>query len=221
MLFHRSCWKRLTGTLGPSEVFITVSTVHSAESKVRGWNVSSTVKRHRVQNHKRGTSLVVQWLRPCASNAGGLGSIPGQGTYSHMLQLKIPQAATKTEILHATTKTRCSQINKNKYWNTHTHTGVRHFDPSFPLLWQGFEPLLGMEGGVPMHSGQGSPWWKVCVLRNRLQFPVLLLVIPSAFIPGDLLAGKVPLAFLHLVGAWGWPKSTLRSWCQMFRSAPS
>ena len=27
-----------------------------------------------------GTSLVVQWLRLCASTAGGTGSIPGQGT---------------------------------------------------------------------------------------------------------------------------------------------
>ena len=33
-----------------------------------------------------GTSLAVQWLRLCASNAGGTGSIPGQGT-------KIPHAA--------------------------------------------------------------------------------------------------------------------------------
>ena len=28
----------------------------------------------------RGTSLVAQWLRLCAPNAGDLGSIPGQGT---------------------------------------------------------------------------------------------------------------------------------------------
>ena len=34
------------------------------------------------------TSLVVQWLRLHAPNAGGLGSIPGQGT-------KIPHTATK------------------------------------------------------------------------------------------------------------------------------
>ena len=32
-----------------------------------------------------GTSLAVQWLRLYASNAGGVGSIPGQGT-------KIPHA---------------------------------------------------------------------------------------------------------------------------------
>ena len=44
----------------------------------------------------KGTSLVVQWLRLRAPNAGGLGSIPGQGTRSHM------HAATKSS--HATTK---------------------------------------------------------------------------------------------------------------------
>ncbi|TEA37244.1 hypothetical protein DBR06_SOUSAS10010020, partial [Sousa chinensis] len=43
-----------------------------------------------------GTSLVVQWLRLHAPSAGSRGSIPGQGTRSHM------HAATKS--LHATTK---------------------------------------------------------------------------------------------------------------------
>ena len=42
------------------------------------------------------TSLVVQWLKLHTPNAGGLGSIPGQGTRSHM------HAAIKS--LHATTK---------------------------------------------------------------------------------------------------------------------
>ena len=36
----------------------------------------------------QGTSLVLQWLRLHAPNAGGLGSTPGQGTRSHMLQLR-------------------------------------------------------------------------------------------------------------------------------------
>ena len=39
-----------------------------------------------------GTSLVVQWLRLHAPNAGGQDSIPGQGTGCHMPQLK-PDAA--------------------------------------------------------------------------------------------------------------------------------
>ncbi|TEA23038.1 hypothetical protein DBR06_SOUSAS12510031, partial [Sousa chinensis] len=33
-------------------------------------------------------SLVVQWLRLHTPNAGGPGSIPGQGTRSRMLQLR-------------------------------------------------------------------------------------------------------------------------------------
>ena len=39
-----------------------------------------------------GTSLVVQWWRLQAPNAGGLGLIPGQATRSPMLQLR-PDAA--------------------------------------------------------------------------------------------------------------------------------
>ena len=52
---------------------------------------------------KKETSLVVQSLRLCAPNAGGPGSVPGQGTRSHTAQLKF---------LHAATKTQRSQINK-------------------------------------------------------------------------------------------------------------
>ena len=44
-----------------------------------------------------GTSLVVQYLRLHAPNAGGLGLIPGQGTRCCMLQLEIPHATTKIE----------------------------------------------------------------------------------------------------------------------------
>ena len=35
------------------------------------------------KNRSPGTCLMVQWLRLCTPNAGGLGSIPGQGTRSH------------------------------------------------------------------------------------------------------------------------------------------
>ena len=45
---------------------------------------------------QRGTSLVAQWIRFCTPNAGGLGSILGQGTRFHM------HAATKSS--YATTK---------------------------------------------------------------------------------------------------------------------
>ena len=38
-----------------------------------------------LSNNNKGISLVVQWLRLCASNAGGESLIPGQGT-------KVPRA---------------------------------------------------------------------------------------------------------------------------------
>ncbi|TEA28986.1 hypothetical protein DBR06_SOUSAS11410026, partial [Sousa chinensis] len=47
-------------------------------------------------------SLVVQWLRLCTPNAGGLGSISGRGTRSHMPQLRVRMPQLK--ILHASTK---------------------------------------------------------------------------------------------------------------------
>ena len=43
-----------------------------------------------------GPSLVVQWLRLYAPNAGGLFSIPSQGTRSHMLQLRVHMPAAMT-----------------------------------------------------------------------------------------------------------------------------
>ena len=46
---------------------------------------------------------MVQWIRLCAPDAGDLGSIPGQGTRSHMhAATKSWHAATKSS--HATTK---------------------------------------------------------------------------------------------------------------------
>ena len=51
---------------------------------------------HSLRNSPKGAFLVVQWLRFCSSNAGVLGSIFGQGTRSHLPQLKILHATTKT-----------------------------------------------------------------------------------------------------------------------------
>ena len=51
---------------------------------------------------------MVQWLRLRAPNAGGPGSIPGQGTSSsHMLQLKIQGVSIKSW---------CSQISKQNFF---------------------------------------------------------------------------------------------------------
>ena len=63
---------------------------------------------------RMGISLVVQWLRLCNPNAGNPGSIPGQGTRSHMVKLRVCRLQLK--IPHDAPTTQCSQINKNKYF---------------------------------------------------------------------------------------------------------
>ena len=66
-----------------------------------GWGSgvhSKVLEKGSTQEWEMGTSLVAQWLRLWAAKAGGQGSIPGQWTGSHMLQLK----------------TKFSKINKNK-----------------------------------------------------------------------------------------------------------
>ena len=50
-----------------------------------------------------GTSLVDQWLKFHAPNAGGPGSISGQGSRSQMPQLRVHMPQLKT--MHAATKT--------------------------------------------------------------------------------------------------------------------
>ena len=59
------------------------------------------------------TSLVVQWLRLQAPNAGALGSMPGRGTRSHMLQLKISHTAAKKKILRAAAELKNKQRKTN------------------------------------------------------------------------------------------------------------
>ena len=70
---------------------------------------SQICKTKYIQNSLR-TSLVVQWLRLCLSNTGGPSSIPGQGTRSYTLHLRVRMPQLK--IPHVTTKTQHSQINK-------------------------------------------------------------------------------------------------------------
>ena len=49
-----------------------------------------------------GTSLAVQWLRRCTSNAGGTGSIPGQGP-------KIPHAARHSQKIKTYKTSNCEK----------------------------------------------------------------------------------------------------------------
>ena len=58
----------------------TVNYLISCDGDMFGENIHSVY---------RETSLVVQWLRPCACNVGDLSSIPTQGTRSYMPQLRV------------------------------------------------------------------------------------------------------------------------------------
>ena len=79
------------------------------------------------EDAREGTSLVIQWLRLHAPSVGGPGSILGQGTRSHVLQLKSSHAATKDpancnedarrKILRTSTMTRHSQRSQQSFNN--------------------------------------------------------------------------------------------------------
>ena len=62
-----------------------------------------------VKNGLKGDFPVVQWLRLCASNAGGAGSIPGQGT-------KIPHASWHGQKLKKKKKNRLKGRNRKTSW---------------------------------------------------------------------------------------------------------
>ena len=78
------------------------------------------------QKYNSGASLVAHWLRLCAPKAWGLGLIPGQGTRSHMAQLK--RSCTLQE---RSQMLQLSQINTFFFKNA-TLTKPLFF---IPLLW--------------------------------------------------------------------------------------
>ena len=98
-----------------------------------------------------GTSLAVPWLTPQAHNAGGLGSIPGQGTRPHVLQLNT---------LHATAKTSHGQVNK-KMWKTNklmvfSSLGLKTGHCRLLLLGWGPWPLQSLTLHAPLKGVQGG-----------------------------------------------------------------
>ena len=73
----------------------------------------------KIKTKDTGTSLVIQWPRLCTPSVEGPGSIPGQGTRTYMLRLRVrmPQLRTsdvmnkiprvlQLKSLHASTKIR-------------------------------------------------------------------------------------------------------------------
>ena len=70
-----------------------------------------TTRTYLIQNVTRGTSLVVQWLRLQAPNAGSPSSNPSLEIRSHMPQLRVCMLQWRWKVLQATMKSWCSQIN--------------------------------------------------------------------------------------------------------------
>ena len=105
-----------------------------------------------IKKNTLGASLVVQWLRLCAPSTGVWGSIPSQVTRSHRPQLKV---------LHAETKTPCSQINKylKKYItciHTHTHTHRHTLSGGWEPSAQSWDPAWELSPGITPR--EGSPF---------------------------------------------------------------
>ena len=59
------------------------------------WGTREGPKLQLLQIPILGTSLVVQWLRLCALNTGGQGSIPSPGTRVNLLQIRVCKSQIK------------------------------------------------------------------------------------------------------------------------------
>ena len=99
----------------------------------------SYYKNFMIRIHCTRTSLIVQWLRLHAPNAGGLDSIPGQGTRFHMQQLKIPYATTK--IKDPMLQLRPAQTKKKKKINS-LNTGGMQFAHQNAKADSSYEPVI-------------------------------------------------------------------------------
>ena len=131
--------------MGPSSTM--VPAIHEWSSLWQAAeNGSNLSRREFIQKALGGTSLVVQWLRLCSPNAGGLSSIPGWGTRSRM---------------HAATK--------------RSRVGLPQWRSGWESACQcrehGFEPWSGK---IPHATEQLGPWATITepahlepVLRNK------------------------------------------------------
>ena len=118
-----------------------------------------------------GTSPVVQGLGLHALNAGGPSSIPGQGTRSHMLQLRvctlqlrIPYAPTKLPKCH--NQDQCSQIKNIKKKKkissdpTITTQTLSLLNPSLNIqLWHLLHGASPDCSGTMILKAYVLPWW--------------------------------------------------------------
>ena len=86
------------------------------------------------ENEYIGSSLVVQWLRLCAPNTGALGSIPSQGTRSHMSQ-QIVHSSVQFSSVTQSCPTLCDPMDCSTP-GTPVHCQLLEFTQS-PVHWVG------------------------------------------------------------------------------------
>ena len=121
-----------------------------------------------------GISLVVQWLRLSDSSAGDLGSIPGQGTRSCMLQLRPSTAKLK------------HKKQQKMYWLTFLETPNSRWQQGCASLKPGGKnpPLPPGAfgdgrclGSSPFHSGRKMPTAQNFLRRGEKKEKILLSLI--------------------------------------------
>ena len=113
MLVCSNChylWSGSSGNAGFESWFRIHHLLYSSVPSTQGWLLAPLFLHPPHAVHPLGTSLGAQWLRLLAPNARGMGSICGQGTRSHVLQLRVHMPQLKI-LLCAATKTWCKQIN--------------------------------------------------------------------------------------------------------------
>ena len=134
------------------------------------WAKSTEKEKGIVFGRKQETSVLglpwCQWLGLWAPNAGGPGSVPGQGARSCMPQLKIPHDATKIWCSHINTYFLKNKILPNKKlqfaWNlalVQVCHRVKWEEPSTPVLRAAPAPrehsITSDRGRLNVHIGVG------------------------------------------------------------------
>ena len=89
-----------------------------------------------------GTSLAAQWLRLLAPSAGGLGVSPGQGTRSHMSQLKISCAIIKIQYRKPFKKKKLLGQDQSNPYRTEDKRRRKEFSNGYLCNYQIFPTLV-------------------------------------------------------------------------------
>ena len=89
-----------------------------------------------------GNSLAAQWLRLLAPSAGGLGVSPGQGTRSHMSQLKISCAIIKIQYRKPFKKKKLLGQDQSNPYRTEDKRRRKEFSNGYLCNYQIFPTLV-------------------------------------------------------------------------------